>query len=393
MARQIAAGIDIGTHQIKVLIAESDSLKKNSLPSIIGSGSAESRGLRYGYIVNQNETTNALLSAVRNAEKYAKVKIKKAYLSVGGVGLESYYATGLEIISQASSEITEIDVNKSITTAEDSLRLSGALLNKKIIHQIPVNYKIDGREILGRPVGMRGAKLETKVLFITSMEQHLNDLIASVEEAGITVENIYAAPLAASLAVLPKTQKVAGCVLANIGAETVSIIVYENNLPISIKVFPIGSTDITNDIALGLQIPLEEAEAVKVGGVIGSSFSKKKLDEIIVARLSDIFELIENHLKKIGKNRLLPAGIIMTGGGSGVSTIEDLAKAALKLPSQAGNLKTLNNFKGGMKDSTWAVAYGLCIAGVSEEDEESFRWGRFREGGKSLAEWFRQFLP
>jgi len=239
---------------------------------------------------------------------------------------------------------------------------------------------------------MRGGKLEVKVLFITSMEQHLNDLIQSVEEAGIDIENVYASPFAASLAVLSKTQKVAGCVLANIGAETVSIAVFENNMPISIKVFPIGGTDITNDIALGLQIPLEEAEAVKLGGVTGATFPKKKLDEIIDARLSDIFELIENHLKKIGKNGLLPAGIIITGGGSGIATIEDLAKSALKLPSQAGSLKSLNNFRGAVKDSTWAVAYGLCIAGLGEENGE-VKYGRLKEGGKSIGEWLKQFLP
>ena len=308
------------------------------------------------------------------------------------MGLESFYGSGVEIISRADSEVTDLDVGKAINSAEESLRTSGTFLNKKIIHRVPLIFKIDGKEILGRAVGMRGGKLEVKVLFITSMEQHLNDLIQSVEEAGIDIENVYASPFAASLAVLSKTQKVAGCVLANIGAETVSIAVFENNMPISIKVFPIGGTDITNDIALGLQIPLEEAEAVKLGGVTGATFPKKKLDEIIDARLSDIFELIENHLKKIGKNGLLPAGIIITGGGSGIATIEDLAKSALKLPSQAGSLKSLNNFRGAVKDSTWAVAYGLCIAGLGEENGE-VKYGRLKEGGKSIGEWLKQFLP
>jgi|SRR3989344_3813656 len=392
MSKQIAAGIDIGTHEVKVLIGEKDGEKSGGLPVIIGAGSSNSRGLRYGYIVNQPETTKGVLEAIRIAEKIAKVKVKKAYLAVGGVGLESFYGSGVEIISRADSEVTDLDVGKAINSAEESLRTSGTFLNKKIIHRVPLIFKIDGKEILGRAVGMRGGKLEVKVLFITSMEQHLNDLIQSVEEAGIDIENVYASPFAASLAVLSKTQKVAGCVLANIGAETVSIAVFENNMPISIKVFPIGGTDITNDIALGLQIPLEEAEAVKLGGVTGATFPKKKLDEIIDARLSDIFELIENHLKKIGKNGLLPAGIIITGGGSGIATIEDLAKSALKLPSQAGSLKSLNNFRGAVKDSTWAVAYGLCIAGLGEENGE-VKYGRLKEGGKSIGEWLKQFLP
>jgi cell division protein FtsA len=123
------------------------------------------------------------------------------------------------------------------------------------------------------------------------------------------------------------------CILANIGAETVSIVVFENNIPISLEVFPIGSVDITHDIALGLKIPLDDAERIKLGSDTGVSVSRKKLEEIIDARLSDIFELIENHLKKIGRNGLLPAGIIMIGGGSGTPNIEEVAKATLKLPT------------------------------------------------------------
>ncbi|MEK7120603.1 MAG: cell division FtsA domain-containing protein, partial [Patescibacteria group bacterium] len=210
---------------------------------------------------------------------------------------------------------------------------------------------------------------------------------------GVEIEDIVPSPIVAAEAVLTKTQKIAGCVLVNIGAETVSIIVYENDTPISIKVFPIGGTDITNDIALGLQIPLEEAEQLKIGGVIGANFSRKKLEEIVVARLSDIFELIENHLKKIGKNGLLPAGIILSGGGSGINTIEDLAKASLRLPSQSANLKTLSNFKNSIKDSTWAVAYGLCIFGLSTKIKNDLGLRHFRDKGIGIKNWFKQFLP
>ena len=141
-----------------------------------------------------------------------------------------------------------------------------------------------------------------------------------------------ASPLAGSLVMLSKAQKRAGCVLANIGAETVSIVVFENNTPVSLKVFPIGSSDITNDIALGLKIPLEEAEKIKRGGMSDAAYSKRKLDEIISSRLTDIFELIDAHLKKHNRDGLLPAGIIITGGGSSITSVQDLARAALRLP-------------------------------------------------------------
>ena len=211
-------------------------------------------------------------------------------------------------------------------------------------------------------------KLEVKALFITSLENHLKDLVDAVEEAGIEVIDVVASPIAASFVTLTKAQKIAGCVLANIGSETISIVVFENNIPISLEVFPLGSNDITNDIALGLRIPLEEAETLKHGGITHSSYPKKRLDEIIGARLSDMFELIDAHLKKIGRNGLLPAGIIITGGGSSIGTIEDFAKASLKLPSRVAHLNFPEKEKGKVKDALFAVALGLCILGLQEED-------------------------
>src|ERR1035437_7050335 len=205
------------------------------------------------------------------------------------------------------------------------------------------------------------------MLFIPCIDHHLNDILESVEGAGIRVEDVMAAPVAASLVTLTKSQKIAGVVLCNIGAETVSIAVFENSVPVSLEIFPIGSTDITNDIALGLKVPLEEAEQIKIGAITGSSYPRKKLEEIITARLSDIFELIEAHLKKIGRNGLLPAGVIITGGGSGLNSINEIAKASLQMPSRIGTIGVLDG-KSSFKDATWAVAYGLCIWGAHADE-------------------------
>ena len=182
--------------------------------------------------------------------------------------------------------------------------------------------------------------------------------------------------------------------LANIGSETVSIAVFENNIPTSLEVFPIGSTDITNDIALGLKVPLEEAEQIKVGAITGSSYPRKKLEEIIAARLSDIFELIEVHLKKIGRNGLLPAGIVITGGGSGLNSIDTMGKVALKLPARIGTIG-ITNGSSSFKDATWAVAYGLCIWGLhAEEGPEIDTSIRFVKNiVKAARRWVSRFLP
>ena len=187
---------------------------------------------------------------------------------------------------------------------------------------------------------------------------------------------------------LSKAQKRAGCVVANLGAETLSLAVYENNLPLSVKVFPVGSNDITNDIALGLKIPLEEAEKIKRGG--NSPYSKRKLDEIINSRLADIFELLDIHLKKIKRDGLLPAGIILTGGGANLSGIEEVGKAALRLPSRVSGLDPSTNGK--LKDPTWAVAYGICVWGASNQSE-STGINIAKQAKNSIVRWFSQFLP
>lgn len=394
MARTITAGIDIGSHHVKVVIAESRTGKDRGQPQILGTGLAESKGLRHGYIINNADTTRSIVNALRQAEKTAGVKVKKAHISIGGVGLDEVRSTAEISITRGDAEVTSYDLEKVLFESERKIK--DRTINRKILHAIPLTYRIDGEQVLGRAQGLKGRKLSIESLFITCLEQHLNDLIRAVEGAGVEVEDVMAAPLAASFVTLSKAQKLAGCVLANIGAETVSIVVFEHGIPQSLKIFPVGSKDITNDIALGLKISLEEAEQLKLGAIIGSDVPKKKLDDIVGVRLSDIFNLVEAHLKKIGKNGLLPAGIILTGGGTGLSTIEDFARASLKLPSKTAIVSNVAGERSVtrmvVKDSAWAVAYGLCIWGITGDNEsEGLRIAK--RTGAAIVEWIRQFLP
>lgn len=392
MNKRTITGIDIGTHTIRVVITEYSA--GTGLPHIIGLGKSESRGLRHGYIINIADAIKSVRAAVQEAEQNAGVRIREAFLSVGGVGLEGTQTNGAAIISRADSFITDGDVDRAHRACEANLSNPA---NKRVLHIIPISYHIDGKPIYGRPAGMKGLKLEAKCLVVTCLDQHLNDLIRSVEEAGVEVIDACAAPIAASFVALNKAQRMAGCVLANIGAETLSIVVYEDNIPVSLEVFPIGSTDITNDIALGLKIPLEEAEVIKLGKGV-HQYPRKKLNDIVLSRLEDMFNLVIAHLKKIGKHELLPAGIILTGGGSGIETIEDFARAAMKLPSKIPsiNLDFANNPKSKkqIKDTSWFVAYGLAIWGVTNdrsalEGGESI-WSRIKESFKNIA---KQLLP
>jgi cell division protein FtsA len=215
---------------------------------------------------------------------------------------------------------------------------------------------------------MHGSKLEARVLFIVCLKQHLNDIIKAVEDADIEVLDVIASPIAASMVSLSKSQKIAGCILMDIGAETVSTCVFENNLPISVMVFPIGSMDITKDIALGLKISLDEAESIKLGSVTGGDYSKKKIDEIIEARLSDMFELVGNQLKRLKRNELLPAGIIITGNGSAINNIEQIARTQLKLPSKIGPADSTLNNKYKIRDASWYTAVGLALSPIDESE-------------------------
>lgn len=362
------------------------------LPRIIGVGLAESRGLRRGFVVNTEEVAKSVKSAINQAEKTIGLQIKRASLCVGGVGVNAFTQTGATSVSRADLEITNLDINKAVEESQNAIGES-VLLNRKIIHNIPVSFKIDGKVVWGQPAGMKGAKLEAKTFFVTCLEQHLDNLTEAVELAGVKVDNLTASPFPASLVNLNRTQKIAGVALANIGAETTAIAVMENDLPVSLEILPFGSSDITNDIALGLKISLEEAENLKIGNVPLGNFSRRKLDEIIDARLSDIFELIDVHLKKIGRNGLLPAGIVITGGGAGTINIEQSARTNLNLPAKALTGLLGANSKIQVKENIWSTAYGLCLIGKDGINEESFGNNFVKKTRLDILKWFKQFMP
>ena len=320
MKQPTVVGIDIGTSLTRVVVAASKS-EVGKLPVILGIGIAETRGMKHGYIVSQAEVLSSLKKALQDAERESGIKIRSAALSIGGIGLASEYASGGAVVSRADGVISKFDIEKAIAEAESALDLK----NRVILHAFPVLFKVDGKELPTRPEGIVGSKIEVKTLFITCFEQHLSDLLSVVNEAGVKVTNFTATPIASHRLLLSDLQRNFGCALIDIGAETVSVSIFENGTLTSLHVFGIGSLDVTKDIALGLRITPEEAESLKLGAVSFQSVPKKKLDEIIEARLTDIFELLDKYLRKIGRSGLLPAGAILIGGGSGLSQIEPVA--------------------------------------------------------------------
>lgn len=388
MAEQIVTGIDVGTFHVKVAVARLPKKGSNARPEIIGTGLAESRGLKSGYIMQEAEVARSIKSAIAQAEKNAGVSIKRAHIGIGSIGLEEIYSHGEIIPARADSEVTTHDLEKVMQDSEE--RIMDHIPNRRILHSIPLRYTIDGTEVMGRPQGLKGTKLELDSLFITTYEQHVNDLISTIEGLGVYVEDVIASPLAASFVMLTKVQKRAGCVLVNVGAETTSMVVFEDSTPISLKIFPVGSSDITNDIALGLRVSLEDAEKIKRGAMTSATYSKKKLDEIIQERLRTVFGLIDSQLKKIKRDGLLPAGVILTGGGATVTGSVEAAKIALDLPARIATFDMGKSTR--VKDASWAVAYGLCMWGASDTEETS-AMGIVKHTKRNLLSWFSQFLP
>lgn len=400
MARHIAVGIDIGTHQVKAVIAEEVESAGRISPKVLATGVAETRGLNKGFIINAGEVSQSVRLALEKAEKAAQVPVKRAFVSVGGVGLGSVVATGSVAISRADLEVTELDMEKAQEAAENAIP-SPLAINRRVINSIPLEVRLDGRPVLGRVEGMRGSKLEVKMLFITCLEHHIEDLIRSVEGAGIEVIDVVAAPIASSFVTLSKKQKKAGCLLLNIGAETLSIVVFEDSNPLSLEVFETGGNDLTEDIALGLKISLEDAEAVKLGTLTRFEYPKKKMDEIIGNRFSEMLDLVEAHLKKIGRHELLPAGVVLTGGGAGVYGLKEFAEQALKLPAKIGEIHFGDAELRSHKDLAWSTAYGLAIFGFNAENEQGSVGSvglekiaaTGKKGLRAISAWVGKFLP
>lgn len=386
--RRIATGIDLGTHQVKVVVVEEVRDNRGAALRILGTGLAPSGGMRHGYVVDEEDAAEGIRQAIRQASHAARMDIKTAFLAVGGISLDEARATGETIISRADQEVTDLDLEKALDCARQAAAPS--FTNRRILHEIPLEFRVDGEKVLGDPRGMHGTRLAGEYLFITCLTQHADGLSSAVEAADIEVMDCMASPLAGSYVTLSKDQKMKGCVLANIGAETLSIVVYDENVPVSLKVFPAGSTGITDDLALGFRVSLEDAERIKMGRLGGAMYPKRKVDEIVHTRFKAMFDLIDKHLKVLGKRGNLPAGIILSGGGSGQGSVIDIAKGTLALPSKVADLQIAPDAK--IKDATWAVAYGLALWGLTGDTDTPKR-PAFGSATRGVVKFFRQFLP
>jgi cell division protein FtsA len=385
MAKKIAIGLDIGASAVRVMVAEVQ--KSGELPKVLGVGEAPSQGIRKGCVVDAEEVAKSVALAVKDAEHAAGVPITHAYISLGGTNISAVRSKGAVIVSRADNEIADHDIKRAVDACYNSLAGS---LNKTVVHTHPIAFTIDQDIVTQSPAGLFGTRLEAETLLTTGINQHLRSLVKSVEAAGIAVDDIVAAPHAAAIAVLNKKQKEAGVALIDFGSDTTSLVVFEEGAPISLEVLPVGSAHVTNDIAIGFQLSISEAEEIKYSFAVEKN--KTKLKEIVEARLYDIFELVDKHLKKIGRQRLLPSGVVLTGGGANLLGIADFARKELQLPAEIGKPVNIRHNYEKLNDPRWSVVAGLCIYGLenSEHDPSAGGMGRARS---VISRWLKSFLP
>lgn len=409
----IITGLDIGTSNTRVVVASYKEGEEK--PKIIGVGEAPSSGMRKGVVVDIDEVTESIKKAIEQASLSSGLSIDRVYLSIGGNHISVRENKGLVAVSRADQEVSEEDISRVI----DSASAISLPPNREIIHVIPKTFKLDNEEDIQDPLGMTGARLEVDTIIIDGLAPHIKNLTKCVSGLGIKIDGLALNVLAASQSVLSKRQKELGVLVLDLGGGTASMVVYEEGKLLHAHILPVGSSHITNDIAIGLRTTIDLAERVKLqyGVALPSEIKKKEtinlseLDEneegeidkkevakIIEARVCEIFDLVNRELKKIGKQKLLPAGVILVGGGSLLPNIVDLAKQELGLPAEIGIPSEVEGIMEGIDDPAFATATGLVLWGLkmgiaSNQKSILSEIPSASTTINKIKGWFRAFLP
>ena len=409
----IISGIDIGNSQVKVIIAKFD--RETGQPEIIGVGSAPSNGLRRGMVVDMKETVENIRAAVQQAQAMAGMPIRRAYLAVSGLHIKTQVSRGVIAVSRADNEISRNDIERVLQAAS----VVSLPANREIVHVIPRNFVIDGTEYVKDPLGMKGVRLEADVLIIEGISPHLRNIAKCVNENNIEVAGFVFTPLAAALASLDKSQKEYGAMSLDFGGGTSSLTVFEEADLLHSTIFPIGSKHITNDLAIALRTSIDVAEMVKLEHGTTSEtedlrhreqldlshildeknfvIPKKQVVRVIDARVQELMDMVSGELKKIARSGMLPAGVVLSGGGSNLPGFAALVKEKLGLPVRVARPTHIQGMIDTVSDPSFTVALGLVLWGVDQEigalkpssGAFSSQGGTFRK----ILDWLKNFLP
>jgi cell division protein FtsA len=404
---EIITGIDIGTSGIKVVVAEN----RNSHPAILKVFKESSSGLKKGAITDLTEAVQALSRIFPQIRDISRAAVKNIYVNIGTAQVRAQHSRGVVAVSRADSEIYQDDVDR-VVRASQILNLGS---NRMIVHTITKEFIVDGVGDITEPVGLGGSRLEVTTLVIDAFEPHIKSLVKAIQLNGGFIKGMAFDPLISARSALSKVQKDLGTVLVDIGYGTTSLAVYEENRLLGATVFPLGASNITNDIAIGLKIPVQVAESIKlnygyavsrdVGArdtidlkkICGEGYgliSRRLLAEIIQARMSEILEFVQSELKLMGRAGQLAGGVVLVGGGAKLPGVADLAKEELRLSAQIGLVAERDNWSGAegaseiFDDPEYVNVLGLVLWGGDEEG-----WFRKKYRYSGMKQLFRHFLP
>jgi cell division protein FtsA len=402
MSDNYITGLDIGASNIKAVVGQVNEDGRISVLRVFKSPSA---GIRKGMIDDFSEVTKSLSHIFNEIKNFSRHAVKNIYVNIESADIHTQFSRGIVAVSRADLEIHKDDIDRAVQ-ASQSVKLAA---NRTVLHAIIKEFIVDGIGDIRDPLGMIGNRLEVNSLIIDVFDPAIKNLTKCVESAGGIVSGLIFSPLASARSVLSKNQKDLGVVLVDIGFSTTGICVYEENKLIHAAVLPVGSGNITNDLAIVLKTSVTAAEAVKLsfGTALAKEVSgkeiidlrkidsnakntttKKRVAEIIETRLAEIFEFVNDELEGIDKAGQLPAGVVLVGGGSKIANIVDLAKRELKLPAQIGIPETTSleiasgeiNLQ--VEDPELSCATGLMIWG----SEKSFT------RGEDLKGWFGKII-
>jgi cell division protein FtsA len=405
MARTIV-GIDVGTSKVSTLVGEVDD---GGEVHVIGVGLVPSRGIRKGVVINVADATAAIVASVEKAERSSGYQIERAYVGLSGTHVSSLNSRGVVGISRREEGITPEDVDRVL----DAAHAIAVPHNQEVVHVIPRGYIVDGQADVRDPVGMHGFRLEVEAHIVTGSTTSIQNLVKCVEGAGVEVDELVLASIAAGDAVLTDTEREMGVVLADIGGGTTDLAIFIDGTVWHTVTLGMGGEYISGDIGIGLRLPPEMAEQVKVqhghaiaaqvlpeerftvtpfGGGSPLVVPRWKLAEIIEARTEEMLSMIQQEIKRSGYDGLLPAGVVLCGGTAQLGGIQELGREILGLPVRTGRAEALRGLVDQVAGPAYAVGAGLMGWGVTVDTRPQFRksgpgWGR------RFLNWLRVFLP
>ena len=382
-----AVGLDIGTTTVRCVVGHIDGT--TGVPTIVGVGSAPNSGMRKGMVANLTGPAQAIDAALGEAERMSGYQVDAASVSINGSHILSTKADGMIAVGAADHEITEGDVAR----LEEVATVGKVPANREVLDLVAHSFRLDGQDNIKDPVGMTGTRLEINANVVSALAPHLQNLQKSADMAKVTLRTVVPAALASGRAVLSEQQMENGVAVIDLGASTTGVAVYEDGDLQYVAVVPYGSANITNDLAIGLKTDPEIAEKVKVAHSAAVArptsetvivkhdkesheFSTSEIDEIVEARLDEIFEAVQKELKKAGCAGKLPSGVVLTGGGANLKHIAEFTKQKLGLAARVGKASGYGGVADNIEDPKFAGAIGLMLVDVDGSSQMQLSGGK-----------------